>query len=49
MSSTMLVKITLSGRAASKLLNVHIVCPAKSRPDMLFLLLKVLKSMSAPI
>ena len=48
MSSTIQVKITLSGRAANKLLYVLIIYPANMGPDMLFLLLKELISISAP-
>ncbi len=39
MSSTMQVKITLSGRAANKLLYVFITYPANMGPDMLILLI----------
>ena len=49
MSLTMLVKITLSGRAPNKPLNVLIIYPANSGADMLFLLLKPLISITAPI
>ena len=48
MSSTMQVKITLFGRAANKLLYVLIIYPASSGPEMLFLLMKALISISAP-
>ena len=47
MSSTMQVKITLSGRAANKLLHVFIIYPTKSGPEMLLLLRKALISISA--
>ena len=49
MSSTMQVKITLSGRAANKLLYVLKIYPANSGAEMLFLLLKALISITAPI
>jgi len=42
MSSTMQVKITLSGRAANKLLYVLKIYPAISGAEILFLLLKAL-------
>ena len=48
MSSTMQVKITLSGRAANKLLHVLIISPATSGAEMLFLLLKAFMSITAP-
>ncbi len=48
MSSTMQVKITLSGRAANKLLYVLKIYPANSGAEMLFLLLKALISITAP-
>ena len=48
MSSTMQVKITLSGRAANELLYVLIIYPANSGAERLFLLLKALISISAP-
>ena len=47
MSSTIQVKITLSGRAANKLLYVLKIYPANSGPEMLFLLLKALISITA--
>jgi len=48
MSSTIQVKITLSGIAANKLLYVLIIYPTNSGPEMLFLLLKALISISSP-
>ena len=48
MSSTIQVKITLSGRAANKLLYVLKIYPASMGHGMLFLLLKALISITAP-
>ena len=50
MSSTMQVKITLSGRATNKLLYVRVLAiyTVNSGPEMLSLLLKALISISEP-
>ena len=48
MSSTMLVKITLFGRAANKLLYVLKIYPATSGAEMLISVFKSKKSISAP-
>ena len=49
MSSTIQVKTMPYGRAANKLLYVLIIYPANLGPEMLFLILKALISISAPL
>ena len=48
MSSTIQVKTMPYGRAANKLLYVLIIYPANLGPEMLFLLLKALISITVP-